>query len=377
LDILIDVTQPGRLVSLDVFRGATIAAMILVNNPGSEEASYAPLKHAEWHGWTFTDLIFPFFMWIVGVAMTMSFARRVERGDDRRRLFLHTLRRAACIFGLGLLLNGFPNYDVATWRIPGVLQRIAICYLIAAALFLVTKARGQTIAIVSLLAVYWLLMKVVPVPGYGAGVLEKHGNFAQWIDSLVLSGHMWSYTKTWDPEGIVTTLPAIATVLFGILCGHLLRTALSAAEKTAWMFTAGVTLIYAGVVLDVWLPINKNLWTSSFAVFMAGMAFTVFALCYWLIDCCGYKRWGTPFTIYGMNAITVYVISGVLAVTLMMIQWTGADGQPVSLHLWLFRNVFSQIASPINASLLFAIANVLVLYVVAYVMWRKKWFVRL
>jgi len=130
-------------------------------------------------------------------------------------------------------------------------------------------------------------------------------------------------------------------------------------------------------VLDVWLPINKNLWTSSFAVFMAGMAFTVFALCYWLIDCCGYKRWGTPFTIYGMNAITVYVISGVLAVTLMMIQWTGADGQPVSLHLWLFRNVFSQIASPINASLLFAIANVLVLYVVAYVMWRKKWFVRL
>src|SRR5512140_248144 len=247
-----DAMPPGRLESLDVFRGATIAAMILVNNPGTWDAVYPPLRHADWHGWTFTDLIFPFFLWISGVALTLSFAKRVERGDSRRRLFLHTLRRAACIFGLGLLLNGFPYYHLATLRIPGVLQRIAVCYLIAGALFLVTGLRGQVAALISLLGVYWALMKFVPVPGYGAGVLDKDGNFAQWIDSLTLSGHMWANTKTWDPEGIVSTLPSIATVLFGILCGHLLRSALTLARKAAWMFAAGAALIVAGLVMNVW-----------------------------------------------------------------------------------------------------------------------------
>jgi predicted acyltransferase len=371
------VTQGGRLVSLDVFRGATIAAMILVNNPGSWEHVYPPLLHAEWHGWTFTDVIFPSFLWICGVAMTLSFARRVERGDSRSRLFLHTLRRAASIFALGLLLNAYPAFDLATLRIPGVLQRIAVCYLAAAALFLVTRWRGQIAAILSLLAVYWVLMKTVPVPGYGAGLLDKQGNFAQWIDSLVLSGHMWSHTKTWDPEGIVSTLPSIATILFGVLCGHLLRAALSVAEKAAWMFSAGVSLLFAGLVMNAWLPINKNLWTSSFAVFMAGLAFTLFALSYWLIDGRGYARWGKPFAIYGMNAITVYVCSGVLADTLTLIRWTGADGRPVQLNTWLFTDFFSRFASPVNASLLFAVANVLLIYAVAYAMWRKRWFIRL
>jgi predicted acyltransferase len=372
-----EATQPGRLESLDVFRGATIAAMILVNNPGAWDAVYPPLRHAAWNGWTFTDLIFPFFLWISGVALTLSFAKRIGRGDSRRRLFLHTLRRAACIFGLGLLLNGFPYYDLATLRIPGVLQRIAVCYLIAGALFLVTGLRGQVAAIVSLLGVYWALMKFVPVPGYGAGVLDKHGNFAQWIDSLALGGHMWANTRTWDPEGIVSTLPAIATVLFGILCGHLLRSALTAAEKATWMFTAGTTLIFAGLLMGPWLPINKNLWTSSFAVFTAGMAFMAFGLCYWLIDGRGYRRWAGPFAIYGMNAITVYVMSGLLADGMTLIQWTGAGGKPVSLHARVFNEVFLKLANPINASLLFAVANVLVLYLAALLMWRKRWFVRL
>jgi predicted acyltransferase len=369
--------QSARLESLDVFRGATIAAMILVNNPGSWDAVYAPLRHADWHGWTFTDVIFPFFLWISGVALTLSFARRVERGDDRLKLFLHTLRRAASIFVLGLLLNGFPSYNLATIRIPGVLQRIAVCYLAAGALFLVTRLRGQVVAIVSLLGVYWVLMKAIPVPGYGAGVLDKQGNFAQWIDSLALSGHMWASTKTWDPEGIVSTLPAIATVLFGVLCGHLLRLTRSTAEKAAWMFSAGAGLISAGIVMDACLPINKNLWTSSFAVFMAGMAFTALALCYWLIDGCGWRRWARPFAIYGMNAITVYVLSGLLARGMTVIQWTGAGGKPVSLHSWIFDEIFSRLASPINASLLFAIANVAVLYLIALLMWRRKWFIRL
>ena len=210
-------------MSLDAFRGATIAAMILVNNPGDGRTTFAPLLHAEWNGWTFTDLVFPFFLWMVGIAMTFSFARRVEGGAGKGKLLLHTVRRAALIFLLGLLLNGFPKYDLTTLRIPGVLQRIAICYLIGSLIFLYTKWRGQLAAIVGLCAVYWMLMTLFPVPGYGPGVLEPIGNFGQWVDEMLLSGHMYSRTKVWDPEGVVSTLPAIANVLFGALFGTLLR----------------------------------------------------------------------------------------------------------------------------------------------------------
>ncbi len=359
------------MISLDVFRGATIASMILVNNPGNWAAVYPPLRHAVWHGWTFTDLVFPFFLWIVGVAMTLSFAKRVERGDDRLRLFLHAVRRAAIIFGLGLVLNGFPHFHLATWRIPGVLQRIAVCYLIAAAIFLLTNWRGQVIWTIGLLVGYWMLMTLVPVPGFGAGVLEKGANLAHYIDSLVLGNHMWAQTRTWDPEGLLSTLPAVATTLFGILTGRLLRSALTAAEKVVWMFFAGNALVFAGLVMDVWLPINKNLWTSSYAVFMAGMALIVFACCYWLIDVKGYRGWSRPFAIYGMNAIAVYVLAGMLETLLDIIQ-VG----PVSLHGYLYDHLFAPLASPLNASLLWAVCCVLVLYAVAYGMYRRRWFIK-
>ncbi len=366
----------GRLVSLDVFRGATIASMILVNNPGSWVAVYPPLRHAVWHGWTFTDLVFPFFLWIVGVAMTLSFAKRVERGDNRLRLFLHTARRAAIIFGLGLVLNGFPSFHLATWRIPGVLQRIAVCYLIAGAIFLLTAWRGQAIWIASLLAGYWMLMKLVPVPGVGAGVLENGANLAQYVDGMVLGNHMWSQTRTWDPEGLLSTLPAIATTLFGILAGRLLRSALTAAEKTAWMFFGGNALVFAGLVMNVWFPINKNLWTSSYAVFMAGLASIVFACCYWLVDVKGHRGWSTPFAIYGMNAIAVYILSGAIEVLLDVIHVSVSGPEPVSLHGFLYGHLFAPLASPLNASLLWAVCCVLLLYAVAYGMYRRKWFVK-
>jgi predicted acyltransferase len=361
----------GRLVSLDVFRGATIASMILVNNPGSWADVYPPLRHAAWHGWTFTDLVFPFFLWIVGVAMTLSFAKRVERGDNRLRLLLHTLRRAAIIFGLGLLLNGFPHFDLATWRIPGVLQRIAVCYLIAAAIFLFTTWRGQAIWTFGLLAGYWMLMTLVPVPGAGPGVLEKGVNLAHYLDSLVLGSHMWSQTRTWDPEGLLSTFPAIATTLFGILTGRLLRSALTAVEKTVWMFFGGNALVFVGLVMNVWMPVNKNLWTSSYTVFMAGMALIVFAFCYWLIDVRGYRGWSRPFAIYGMNAIAVYVLAGALE-TLLDSVHVGSK----SLHGALYDNLFVPLASPLNASLLWAVCCVLVLYAVAYGMYRRKWFLK-
>ena len=374
-----------RLVSLDAFRGATIAGMILVNDPGDWSYVYPQLRHAAWSGWTFTDWIFPFFLWIVGVAMTFSFARRVEEGGDKKKLMGHVLRRSVIIFALGLFLAAFPfgllwghSFSLSTLRIPGVLQRIAICYLVASVIFLTTGVRGQIAWIVGLLAGYWAMLMLIPVPGYGAGFLEPTGNLCWFIDSNLLAGHTWSGAPApgFDPEGILSTLPAIATTLFGVLTGHWLRTERSKEEKTAWMFVCGNVLLLLGAILDMWLPINKNLWTSSYSVFMAGWALVCLAMFYWLIDVKGYTRWAKPFVIYGMNAIAIYVLAGLLGKTLYLIQITASDGTTQDLKDVIYQNVFVPLASPINASLLFAIAFVLVTYVVAWAMWKKKWFLK-
>ena len=236
-------------------------------------------------------------------------------------------------------------------------------------------------------------MMLAPVPGDQAGVLEKGRNFSQYVDNLVLNGptigtHVWKGAKTWDPEGIVSTIPAIATCLFGILTGQLLRTRLSSEAKTAWMFTAGSLLLWAGQVMHFWLPINKNLWTSTYTVFMAGMALVCFAVCYWLIDVQGWRKWARPFAIYGMNAITVFVLAGVLGRLLAAIMVTNAAGKEVALKTFLYDKLFAPftgpetapcfgfLASPQNASLMWALMYVLLLYLAAYVMYRKKWFVR-
>jgi predicted acyltransferase len=365
-------TVPGnRLLSLDVFRGATLASMVLVNDPGSWDHIYAPLEHAAWHGWTFTDTVFPFFVWIAGVSLTLSTARRIERGDDRGRLFWHVLRRALIIFAVGLFINGFPYFHFSRIRYLGVLQRIAICYLIAGSLSLVLKARGIVVAIVTLLASYWLLMMLVPVPGCGAGSLVKDCNLAKYVDSIVLAGHMWSGTKTWDPEGLVSTIPAIASMLFGVLIGHLLRMNRTPAEKTAWLFVTGTLLLFAGQVMNVWLPINKNLWTSSYSVFMAGLASVVFALCYWLVDVLKVQHWSRFFTIYGMNSLAVFIFTGLIGRLLGIIR---INGEPLDTRI--FDSVFAPLASPINASLLYALANVLFYFLIVYAMYRLGWFLR-
>jgi predicted acyltransferase len=375
-----------RLVSLDAFRGATIAAMLLVNNPGSWSDIYPPLDHAKWNGWTFTDLIFPCFLWIVGVSMTLSFARRLERGDDRAKLMRHVLLRSAVIFALGLFLAAFPfgllpahHFSLVSLRIPGVLQRIAVCYAIAGAVCLRTNWRGQLAWTVALLGIYWLMVMLIPVPGYGAGHLEPTGSLAWWIDSHLLAGHTWTGAPApgFDPEGIVSTLPAIATTLLGALAGHVLRSSLPEKTKTRWMFAAGGALLLLGALMDRWLPINKNLWTSSYAVFMAGWATVILAGFHWLIDVRGYRRWATPFVIYGLNAIVMFVLAGIVARLLNLIAWTGANGASVSLKGLLYRNLFAPFASPVNASLLFAIAFVLAHFAVAWAMWRKRWFVKI
>ena len=370
--------QHERLMSLDAFRGATIAGMMLVNNPGTWSAIYPQLEHAEWNGWTFTDWIFPFFLWIVGVAMTMSFAHRQERGDTKKQLLIQVVKRSLIIFGLGLFLAGFPFFNLSIIRIPGVLQRIAVCYFIASLIVLYTKnMRTQVYWLAGFLISYWLMMKLIPVPEIGAGIMERGKNFSAYIDSMFLWGHMWGYTKTWDPEGIVSTLPAVATTLFGVMTGHYLRSQHSKEEKTAWMFVAGNILLFLGATLDMWLPINKSIWTTSYSIFMAGWALVCFAMFYWIVDVKGYKRWVKPFIIFGMNAITVFVISGMIGRLYgSVIKLKQPDGSEISLQGYIFRTFFLPLASPINASLIYAICFLLFLYLTAWIMWKRKWFLK-
>lgn len=375
----------GRLVSLDAFRGATIAGMMLVNNPGDWGNIYSPWRHAAWDGWTFTDTIFPFFLWIIGVAMTFSFAKRMQQGTTTRQLTLHVLRRAAVIFGLGLILSGFPfglafghNFSFATMRIPGVLQRIAVCYLITGLIFLKTDFRMQALITAGLLALYWLAIAFIPVPGYGAGVLTPTGNLCWYIDSNLLAGHTWSGAPApgFDPEGIFSTIPAIATTLFGVLTGHVLRMDRSPNEKTAIMFVAGNLLLLLGGIMDSWLPINKNLWTSSYSVFMAGLALNVFALSYWIIDVKGYKTWAKPFSIYGLNAITVFFLAGIIGRLTAIIKVTGPEGSLVSLKSFYYKLLFVPIGDPMVASFLHSIAFMIGLYLIAYWMYKMKWIIK-
>ena len=376
-----------RLVSLDAFRGATIAGMLLVNNPGSWSHVYPLLLHAPWHGWTFTDTIFPSFLWIVGVAMTLSFARRVEAGGDTGELFRHALRRSAIIFGLGLLLVAFPfgllpthTFALEKMRIPGVLQRIGVCYLCASAIFLRTGARGQIAWIAGLLAGYAALLKFVPVPGYGAGHIDEAvGNLAWWIDSHVLAGHTWSGAPApgFDPEGIISTLPAIATVLLGALAGRVLREPVEASVRVRRVLGAGAALAAAGLALHLWLPINKNLWTSSFTLFMAGWSSLWFAAFYWLIDVRGVQRWATPFVIYGMNAIVIFVGAGLVAKMMGLIAWQNAAGAKTTLKGWIYAKGFTPYASPVNASLAFALTFVAAFLGLGWVLWRKRWFLKI
>ena len=358
--------RAARLVSLDAFRGLTIAFMVLVNTPGDGEHVYAPLRHAKWHGWTPTDALFPSFMWIAGLAMTLSFGRRLASGAMRSDLMRQTFRRSLTLYALGLLIYAYPAFDLPTLRLMGVLQRIAICTCAAAAIWLTTGVRGRIVWLFALLAVYWALMAFVPVPGYGAGRLDMEGNFAHYVDRIVLGRHNYESTGTWDPEGIVSTLPAIATVLLGTLAGDVMVASRSMGHRLRSLLAIGVVLIAAGLICDVWLPINKKLWTSSFALFMAGLDFVLFAGFAWAVDVRGWQRPVRPFVVLGMNAIAVYMVSELLETQLRVMRLREA----------LYVRVFAPLASPTNASLLYALAYTLLMFVVAWMLYRRQWFLK-
>ena len=368
--------NPGRLVSLDVFRGLTIAGMVLVNNPGTWSSIYWPLEHAEWHGWTPTDLVFPFFLFIVGVSITLAFARRVEEGTGKRDLYLKVIKRSAIIFGLGLFLNGFPYFPLATIRIAGVLQRIALCYLIASLLFLTTRARTQLLIAVALLIGYCLVMTRLAAPGYAPGDLTKEGSIASFVDRVLLGQHIWRQGRVYDPEGLLSTIPAVATTLCGILTGHWLRSERTRYEKVVGMFVAGAICVVLGWVWNPFFPINKSLWTSSYVLFTAGLALELLALCYWVIDIKGYRRWAWPFEVFGVNALALFVGTGLMVKLMGLIKLPLSDGTRISSQGWIFRNLFLPWASPINASLAYAIAFILLWLVLMWLLYRKQIYIK-
>jgi predicted acyltransferase len=367
-----------RLVSLDVFRGLTIAGMIVVNNPGTWDHAYPPLLHAEWHGWTYTDTIFPFFLFIVGVAMAFSFGRRETETPGRGRLILHTLRRAGVIFLIGLAINALsiPLFHRAHLRIPGVLQRIAVCFFFAALVYLLGGKKAVRPAVLILLFGYWALMALAPVPGREAGQLDLESNFATYVDRQVLGEHTWKHNPNWDPEGLVSTLPAIATTLLGLLAGLLLCSEKPLTSKLVrlllWGWLGGIT----GLIWNAFLPINKNLWTSSYAVFMSGLAAACLGVCLWAVDLRGWRAWAKPFEWLGTNALFLFVASDLVTIAMIWIKVEGADGKRRSLYGTIYKGVFDHFADPRLGSFLFALTYCALWTAAAALLYRKRIFIK-
>ena len=378
----------NRLLSLDAFRGFTIAAMLLVNNPGDWGHLYSQLAHAKWNGWTFTDLIFPFFLFISGVSLTLSLRRQSQAGAVPAALLLKLSKRAAVVFLIGLALNLYPIFDFSTVRIPGVLQRIALCTLLAGPIVLWFNWRQQCGWIAILFALYSVLMLRLPVPDaagiIGVGVLEPGRDVGAFVDRWLLNGHLWAASRTWDPEGLVSTLPALGNLLLGVLAGRWIEQRLEKTKIAVWLLIAGLACLWLGAVLDVTLmPINKSLWTVSYAIFMNGWALIVFGVFYWLLDASSSFRlqqgsaWLLrPCVIYGMNSLFIFALSGVIAKTLLLIKITQTDGSLLSLKAMLYAAIQSLPLAAVDASLLYAMLFNGFMLCIAWLMWRQRWFVK-
>ena len=371
-----------------------MAGMILVTDPGVYGVGYRPLQHADWNGGTATDMIFPAFLFAVGLAITLSFARRIERGCSRGKLARHVLVRSAIIFAIGLALNGFPDYNLHAIRVPGVLQRIAICYLFGAFVYLAAIGAREGSAgrgwwaiasvIVAILAGYWALLKLVPVPGFGPGRMDSLGNLAAYVDRHIIgTRHMWRYGTTpgfgvtYDPEGLLSTVPAVATVLIGILGGEGLRSRWSRGRKAAAFAAAGVALALGGWLLDPLLPINKKLWTSTFVLFSGGISLLVFSALYFTLDIKRWKWWTPPALVFGTNAILAFALSGVITVLTDRIHVAAGNGDTLTLHRWIYREGFATWLAPLHASLVYGFAIVLFNLALLYPLYRRRIFLRI
>jgi predicted acyltransferase len=425
----------NRLVSLDVFRGMTIAGMTLVNNPGTWSAIYPPLEHAEWHGITPTDYVFPFFLFIVGVAIPIALGKRIEEGVTRD-VYLKIISRSVLIFFFGLFMAAFPLFDFSkpeipmflkivemfalvaviyfwltgknnvalivfaalaaflvglyfagyplvftsleTLRIPGVLQRIAVCYLITSLIFLHTNWKQLAIIGGILLIFYWLMMMIVPVPGCDVTTIDdKACNLAAYVDRTVFGlNHIWRQAKVYDPEGILSTIPAITTTISGVLTGLWLKSKRSDLEKVSGMFFFGLILLLLAWCWNPFFPFNKALWTSSYVLYTSGLALCFLGFCYYLIDIKGYKQWTKPFVIFGVNALALYIGSGLMARMIGIIKVTGADGKDVALQTWIYQTIFEPLADAKTSSVMFAVCFILFWLFLMWLLYRKRIYIK-
>ncbi len=364
-------TRPGpggRLASLDAFRGLAIAGMVLVNNPGSWSYVYAPLRHAAWHGWTPTDLIFPWFLFIVGVAIPIALARRLGEGLPRRRLSVQIARRSLVLVLLGLAMRAVPDFDFGEMRLYGVLQRIGLVYFVVAHLYLWTSARARLGITAGLLLGYWALLSWVAAPGSAAGDLSPDGNLAAYIDRLLMPDRLWA--GTWDPEGLLSTFPAIATGLTGVVCGEWMRAARGPTEIVRGLVASGLALGVVGWAWGLVFPINKNLWTSSYVLFTSGTALVTLGATHWAVGFERGRRALAPLAACGRNAILVFVASGMAAKTMGRIRVGGADG--TSLYNWIYEHGFRAWAGDYNGSLALALCQVAFWLVVAWMLHRRR-----
>jgi len=390
-------TSRERLLSLDVFRGLTIAGMLLVNDPGTWSSIFPPLEHAEWHGWTPTDLIFPFFLFIVGITTHLSLSARRARGDDDSAIVKQIVRRGLVIWLLGFLMALFPFYqwgniealpnaswwDRIVWRIDhvrilGVLARIGIVYILAGLLTFKTTLRQQIYIIAGLLFGYWFAMTLIPVPGEDAiGALLLHTkdrNLAAYLDRAILTTkHIWTGSVTYDPEGILSTFPAIATAMLGVLAGRwLVLRERPLLERITGLFAAGSLGMVVGLMWNWSFPINKNLWTSSYVIFTAGMACVALATIMWIVDYANVKWWTKPFVVFGVNPIVAFVGSGVMARLIYTLWKVDYQGRSVSIQSAIYQIAYASWLPPRVASLAFALSFVLLWYGILLVLYRRN-----
>ena len=392
-----------RLVALDVFRGLTVAGMLLVNDPGTWSAIYPPLAHAPWHGWTPTDLIFPFFVFIVGITTQLSITARRARGDDEGAIRRQILKRGALIFLFGFLVNGFPFFTWGTvagnadpsfieriidrlyhWRIMGVLQRIGIAYIVSALIATRVRLRTQVVVAAAILVGYWLLMTALPVPGSsgtpGYLLLDRpESTMAAYFDRVFLDwtrfglgNHLWIGAVTWDPEGVLSTAGAIGTALMGNVAGWWLAQPRPLAERINGLFAGGALAMMGGLVWNWVFPINKSLWTSSYVLFTAGLAAVSIGTIMWMVDMQGWRRWTKPFVIYGTNPLVAFVGSGIVARLIYSLIKVDYNGQSVSLQAAIYRSLYASWLSPMNASLAFAFTFVLFFFVILTLLYRRN-----
>jgi len=403
-----------RLKSLDVFRGIAIASMILVNNPGSWEQVYPPLEHAEWHGCTPTDLVFPFFLFIVGCAMSFSLSKytqtakksgvaksqlletEAQKNADKKpascfllpasNIYWRIARRAAILFILGLLLNtssialdvllnSAPVANFGKIRIMGVLQRIGLAYFISAIAVLNLSPRNQKLLAVAVLLGYWGALTVFAVGGYTAGPLTPEGNLGGYVDRLILGSQHLYKGGPFDPEGLLSTLPAVVTVLIGYFTGEWLRVQQIKTRTSLNLAIWGFRCVVIGRLWGFLFPLNKQLWTSSYVVFTAGWALLLLAACYETIEVRGWK-WGRPFEIMGVNAIFLFVASGIVARILLKTH-IGTGANAPTTYTWIYENWFLPWAGPLNGSLAFAVTAVLCWWLILYGMYRRGWAIKI